>query len=479
MLAKGGIGSMVDDFSYRVRNRIDWMVELLDTKPLHFQQENIEVEEANASWGLDMLLLRLIQTGTLEEHPRNKKRLCNIWREFNKESPNMSFSLDDVLSNGWVRMVWDEWYIPRNFSISRIPENHESKLVLFLKELSACQYPDERVMFLPQLSYEFKQHKERYCSLPEIDWFLQKEILISTTVGYSLNFRCEYVKYFEEFLLSRLWEEKIVGPIEKHERLTWWKERYALFSSGYGFIQFLQPKSKSDFLDACVERLLIEKDCQGWDEESLRFTAELYADYPEQIEIIILEPITQSLNSTKVLDRMNWLNSLNRNDAGVFYDTPRDMLSTLFSYVLNYDDGNKERIRRLIDESSDRPFFYKYLSGEHNNYLAIPQLLLTEKHLLLGMYALSKFCSEYKNYRVFDEWKEKFEQQKLQEVWKEGLSFFMRSLQLMDTQQAAKTIVQLIEWLSGEIRKGGQRNWLQNKRQEQLDSFLNTLSNTD
>lgn len=464
-------------FSYQKKDRINWLTDLLVSPQQFFEKENKQADDAQSSWGLDMLLLRLIQSGSLEENPRNERMLREQWDEFITEMPNVGFTLEDVISNGWVRIVWDQWSIPREFFASRVNPDTQNHLVLFLKKLSASPYADERALNLPKLHEEMVKHKEIYSMMPNLEWFLEQELICKAGESYVLNTRHSFVNHFADRLLARLWEEQIAGPIQWDDRLSWWKEYFTLLFGGYQFINWLHEESKEKFLDAGVHRLLMEQDCIGWSEEGIRYAAQLYANYPDKMQVILQEPYIPSLRNDQKLDRMDWLMKLDENDAGRFLDTPRELLSTLFSYVLTHDGESKSRIQVLIEESTNRPFFYNSLTGNDNNYRAVPLLLLSEDHLLLGMHGLISYCSTYTNYKVFDEWKESFERLRMQEVWEEGLNFFTYTLLTMDKEKAVDCIIQLVEWLYADLREGGlQNSWKESKRKEQLNSILQKLA---
>jgi hypothetical protein len=85
----------------------------------HYKPIDKDADQAQSKWGLDILLLRLIQKGEVETDPRSYDKLADIWEDFCVNYPNIDFTFDEVIQNKWIRVVWDRWYLPQEFIYSR------------------------------------------------------------------------------------------------------------------------------------------------------------------------------------------------------------------------------------------------------------------------------------------------------------------------------------------------------------------------
>jgi hypothetical protein len=135
--------------------------------------ENKKADQYQAIWGMDILLLRLIQKGELEQDPRREATLAERYQVFCEEKSNTHFSIENVVKNGWVRIVWNRWYLPQGLIHSRSVES-TNELFLFLKKLSLVSYSDERKLMLRDVESELSLHRMRYPELPELDWFISE-----------------------------------------------------------------------------------------------------------------------------------------------------------------------------------------------------------------------------------------------------------------------------------------------------------------
>ncbi|SFB20516.1 hypothetical protein SAMN04488072_109165 [Lentibacillus halodurans] len=458
---------------YQKQEVVNQLFNKLLHRKSHYKPVDKDADQVQSKWGLDILLLRLIQKGEVEKDPRSYDKLVDIWEEFCVDYPNIDFTLDEVIQNGWVRVVWDRWYLPQEFIYSR-KKSSNNPLVIFMQLLSQVPYPDERKLKLNSVSKELDLHREHYPKLPELDWFLSEEIIFENENDLFLNCRHNFVAHYSSFLLAKLWEEEVVGPLNITERLTWWKNYFEVFGTGLSFFKYINNNSKSNFLDAAVERLLSEEDCIGWEEEMVKLSVEGLSRYPEKMTILPDLSYYYSPSSQKELDRMDWLTSIGSFDAGILMDRPRQMLDVIFSIVLRYDDGGKLRVKSLINNRKDRPYFYKMLSRDKYQSHIIPYLLLEDGASLIGMYALIHYEAE--NMGILSGSESKIREDKTKEIWDEGLSFLAYKLHKQTPKKATNFILELVEWFYREIRKPSIHSSKNHfRRKSQLNSILQLL----
>ncbi|MED1440098.1 hypothetical protein P4U23_16355 [Aeribacillus composti] len=194
--------------------------------------------------------------------------------------------------------------------------------------------------------------------------------------------------------------------------------------------------------------------------------------YPEKISIDSDLSYYSPISSQRELDKMNWLAKMEHSEAGLMMQRPRDMLHMLFSIVVEYDSG--QRIKKLINERLDRPFFYKCLAGDWHNSQVIPYLLLGDDTVLIGMYALIHF--EARTDGIWNDWARQRKQARTQEIWEEGLSFLAYALHKQPVGRGASLILELVEWFYRELRKPVLHSSVtHNRRKEQLDRILGLL----
>ncbi len=460
-------------FDYHKQEAANQLFNKLLPRKSHYEPASEDADEVQSRWGLEILLLRLIQKGELEKDPRNYDKLDDIWGNFHANYPNIDFTLDEVIQNSWVRVVWDRWYLPREFIFSK-EKTSNNPLFNFMQSLSLVSYPDERNLKLNSVSNEFDLHRKYYPDLPDLEWFSSNEIIFEKENDLFLNCQHNFITHYSPFLLAKLWEEEIVGPQKLEKRLTWWKNYFEVIGSGLSFFKYLNTTSKHNFLDAAVERLLFEKDCIGWEKERVNFLIEILSGNHERITISPNHSNYYALSSQKELDKLDWLTSIGKSDPGIFMDEPRQLLDMLFSIILNYDDLKKTRLKSLIDERKERPYFYKMLSADKYHFQIIPYLLLDDDASLIGMYSLIHYKAE--NIGLLSGSETKIRETRIKEVWSDGLSFLAYNLHRQTTKEAANFILELVEWFYREIRKPSihsSENYFRRKRQ--LDSILQLL----
>lgn len=445
---------------------------LLPKKKFH-QSNDKDADQAQSKLGLDFLLLRLIQKGKIEKDPRSYDELTAIWKVFCTNYPNIDFTLDEVIQNGWIRIVWDRWYLPQEFYHS-MNSSSDNPLVVFMQMLSQIPYPDERKLKLDPVSIVLDSHREHYPNLPDLDWFISEGIIFEKENNLYLNCSHKFVEHYSSFLLAKLWEEEIVGPLNYKERLSWWKNYFEIFRTGLSFFEHMNTNSQNNFLDSAVERLLSEEDCNGWEEEKVKVLAERLSMYADKMTVITDRSYYPSLPSSRELDKMNWLTSIGRLEAGIVMDRPRQMLDVLFSLILRYDDGERLRVKSLINNRNDRPYFYKMLSRDKYSSHIIPYLLLEDDAALIGMYALIHY--EADSNRNWNGSERKIQEAKTKKILDEGLSFLAYKLHRQTTEEVAGFILELVEWFYREIRNPSiHSSKVHLRRKSQLNSILQLL----
>lgn len=441
-----------------------------------YRLENKEADIAQSEWGLHLLLLRLLQVGTLTPDPRREEILVETWEVFVRANSGVDFSLEDLLNNGWVRIIWDKWYIPRNFIHFKRTQS-KNLVFLFLQQLSNISYSDEREVILPfSIKEELDFHRVKYPNLPDFEWFLSKKVIIKDEKQLKLNLSNELIIHFASFILGKLWEEKIAGPKEPFERLTWWKNYYECVNGGYDFFEDVNISGRKEFLDAAAKRLLIEEDCVGWEAESLKIAVEGLIRFPEKPSIVPGEFYPPSSNQSQEIDKLDWLSAISHTEAGIVSDGPRDLLRMLFSFVAEYDESvGKIILRKIIKHRKTRPFIYKLISEGNGYNQILPYLLLEEDTAVLGLYNLIHYEAKAEE-GYWNERMRKRQNDLTKRDFEEGLSFFAYMLHQQSVEKAADLILESVQWLYRQLRKPILHNKnIQVKRKEQLESLLEMI----
>lgn len=406
-----------------------------------------EADHAQSSFGLDLLILRFLQKGTLLKDSRSFERLNQEWVAFQSQHTGVSFALGDLIQNGWIRIVLGEWYIPQQFRFSgeRI-EPKSAHLYLFIEHLSSIQYAESRKVILQRCEDEIKYHRSFYKNVPSMDWFFEQELIVNEEEGFVLNMSHPYLHSYASFLAARLWEQTAVaGPEELDKRFMWWIKIYEMLHGGFDFFSYMNPTSQSYFLDACLNRLIKEKDCIDWKAESRKLVVEQTLDYHD---IELLSDLPEQKDRWNELRKLEWLASIDKTETGRYLDRPRALLDLLFSWIVEHEQGEPHRLLRLIELRYERPYFYKLLVRHET---IIPVLLFQEDTLPIGIYALAHYEPTVDIY-----WNEqtKLQQQKTaRALWKEGLSFFAYTFHRLPNKKATAIVLEIAKWFYRDLRK--------------------------
>lgn len=312
------------------------------------------------AWALDMLLLRWIQQSIISDNPRNIMQLNYVLEEYNKENTGANLCLDDLVSNGLVRIVWNTYYLPQRFILTRKEISEQSEHTLrFMQRLSKVPYPDTCVIQLQNVEQQLQEHKAYYPETPEIAWFLENDVLKKDEQNYLLNYHSVYVKNCSDFLLSRLWMEKKIGPADSNNRLDWWISYVLLISDSNKFIHAIKPLSLGELLDACCDRLLKEEDIIGWEEERQRLAAEAFPT-PEFVKMNKYISEISLPKDDSDLEKLFWFNQAT--DAAIYIHDPREILGMLFQWIIVGEGQgtvweDRPRLHKLLSERSKRPLY--------------------------------------------------------------------------------------------------------------------------
>lgn len=115
--------------------------------------------------------------------------------------------LDKIIQEACVRLVWDQWHIPRSFSFTRqVITEEASELRRFLNLLNSTPYSDSRLLIVT----------------------------------------CTNIKTFAARALASLWEDLTVGPMDRDERLSWWMERFEILREGFEFLEWVDPLAREE-----------------------------------------------------------------------------------------------------------------------------------------------------------------------------------------------------------------------------------------
>lgn len=460
-------------FDYHTQEEIySFTNKLLPEKSL-YRTHNEDADMAKAEWGLDLLLLRLIQKGNIEEDSRSCSKLNEKWKEFCSYHSSLDFNLKDVIDNGWIRIVWDRWYLPQEFNHPN-EKSFEQPLAIFMQMLKQLPHPDDRNLNLTFVNNELELHRQYYPELPELDWFISKDIILKREDNLYLNCNHDFIVHYSSFLTARLWEEEIIGPSDPEERLTWWKDYFEILAWGDPFFQNINTNSQKKFLDAALNRLLLEEDLIDWEKEQKKFLAEELSRSPEKITVDLEVSDYLAPPPSIELEKLDWMTYMEQSNAGIMMKEPRSLLNLLFSLICHYDE--EERLQEIIGERTNRPYFYQMLSttNKHDRARILPRLLLEKEALLIGMYNLIHFNAE--NIGNFVGTEQRIIDLKERDIWEHGLSFFAYSLNKQTEERAANIILELIAWFYHQTRKPiSYANKVHLTRNRQKTSFLQLI----
>ncbi|MGU3472849.1 hypothetical protein ACLBWT_17100 [Paenibacillus sp. D51F] len=445
-------------------------------RAIYFVNEE-NMDRATGAWALDTLLLRWLQYSTISDDPRSVSNLNYLLKEYNRENSDANLSLEELVSNGWVRIVWDTYHLPSNFIFHRKNVNEQSEhLFRFMKRLSEVPYPDSCVILLQNASQILQEHQSYYPGTPEFAWFLECEIIIEKEGGYVLNYRSNYVALYGSFLLSRLWMERVVGPSNSDHRLNWWIRYEALVGYSGDIIHLISSSLLGDLLDACLNRLLRERDGLSWEAERRRMAAEALAEsgsgQMEQYVSGISLP-----REDHDLEKLFWFDR--PSEAAIVIHRPRELLQQLFHWVMRGEGigtpwPDRPRLQRLLSERKDRPFLYHYLRNA--DAIIIPTLLTHPDFVVVGIALLALWEPSYPGDYFSRETRE--EAWKVEErLWFNSFAYLNHTVgQVLHVEQGvvAKWFEEILTWFEKRIRRNSfqspvaQSSKLQRKREHLL-----------
>lgn len=419
----------------------------------HGQWPESEFDEMRRDWAVDVLLLRWLQHSTVSADPRHRHELERQLEDYNRQHPEADLQLDSLLIHGAVRVVWDSFSVPRCIIFNRGDSGGNfSCLMDFLTQLSKVPHSYNCKLILRNPESSLKVHRSYYGLTPELTWFVEQDILIPLQGGYALNSRSGLIRYFCLFLLSRLWEERVVGPLDHDERLNWWIRYVESIGFSKALLKILSQQSRDELLDASVRRLLQEEDLIGWESERNKWVSEELADYsdPRWHEYVSHLSLPES-----EIDKLFWHDG--PNEAALTMHEPRQLLSVLFNWIVEEESiggfgSDRPRLRALLAHLENRPFFYQQLS--HIDPVVIPAFLTDPDLASIGLVLLAKW--EPKDPRhLYSMNKDNEILETELRIWSDALPFFSHSIRMLHQQpdQAAQIFEQVLTWFESEIRR--------------------------
>jgi hypothetical protein len=464
----------IADFTYYKDDLLKQYTDHLATvtyKQPHIEKDDANVFEAKEKWGIEFLLLRLLQHAQLSANPRQMSNLSEEVINYNKTEPKTPINLKDIIERGWVREIWGQWFLPHNVVINLSHFKDQShEFIPFLEKLKLVPYPDTRVFIIDKLNEIVEQHRITYKEFPEISWLYKEGIVREHEDTVLLNVQSKYVEASACFLLAKLWEEKVAGPDNIRDRLSWLMERFELFHSGWNFVGSLHTKAREEFLDACLERLLSEEDLIGWDSEKLKISIERTLD-------IVELPQDVSLPSQKLIDQLQWCDKNHLEDY-MHVNRSRMSLQVLFNWILEFETitfrSGRERFMELLEAAKERPAFMQFLleAMSDNQHTIIPFLLTQKKYVSIGLYLLSNVIRDGELSR-----NKYLKSDVYVELWEEGLWFAFYTLSTCSEEELVDLLIDIAAFLNEKVVMGSvhynpkkekvsKRNWL---------TFLNRL----
>ncbi len=98
------------------------------------------IHAGQASWVMDLLLLRFLQNAALTEDPRSVQSGRNALDTYCRAHPDADLNWDELVENGWLRVVWGRWYIPTGLG----RQDDKSHFLSFFRALKEVPYSDSR-----------------------------------------------------------------------------------------------------------------------------------------------------------------------------------------------------------------------------------------------------------------------------------------------------------------------------------------------
>ena len=418
---------------------------------------DVEVSMAQREWAIDLLILAILKHVSVSPNPRSIQTLEPLFNDFKASQPGTMLELDEIIQEGCVRLVWDQWHIPRSFSFTRqVITEEASDLKRFLNLLDSTPYSDTRSLIVTCNEELIESHRIGYTATPDVRWFIDNQVFKHEGEQIVLNVESPYLKTFAARALASLWEDLTVGPMDRDERLSWWMERFEILREGFEFLEWVVPLAREEFLDACVARLLVEQDCLGWDAEIRKIKVEWAAADVDQDQSLLNDQL--KLPDETLIGQVIWWEETNL-EAAQFVHEARERLSCLFSWVMRWEKKEfpfrtSARFGQLVDGLISRPFFmYELmLESQRSSPSLIPHYLLRPDTLATGTVLLAMFEPNFPgaNYSI----ETKLEREEIaRKLWQEAQPFISYTLTQMTDEVAAEAILQITSWLQGKVRK--------------------------
>ncbi|MEK4277651.1 hypothetical protein [Paenibacillus sp. FSL R7-0026] len=412
----------------------------------------LEFDQMRRDWGVDLLLLRWLQGSVISRDPRHRSELERLLEDYNTQYPEANLQLDSLLSHGVVRVVWDSFSVSRSIISNRkIPDVTTSHLTNFLEQISKVQYSSQSTINLFNPESSLNAHRSYYSQTPELTWFLEQEVLIPHQEGYAVNPSSGLIRYFDDFLLSRMWEEKIVGPIDFNERLNWWIRYVNLIGFSTDLLKSFSQIGREDLVQASINRILQEEDLIGWEKERNIWVSQRIDDYsdPSWCQYVDQIPLPDG-----EIDKLFWYESTD--EAAIHIHHPRQTLIMLFNWIVKSESfeefrSDRPKMRELLTHLENRPFLYHMLS--HIDPVAIPVILTDPDLASIGMVLLAKWESHDGRYKYLGS--EKETRQPALSIWSNAIPYFSLSIRMLHQQpdQVARILEKVLTWFEIEIRR--------------------------
>jgi hypothetical protein len=413
-----------------------------------------KVCHSQREWSADLFILRCLQSSSLSANPRSVKVLQDSLKRYKQANPDSSLTFSRLKREGWVRIVWGVWYIPFEFVVFKkhVDEN-SPHLYRFLKALSDIPYSDSREIVISNIEKIKEEHSRVYPATPSLESLIESEIILEKNGLLTLNPRSPYLTSFAPQILAKLWEDVQFGPQKMDERLTWWISYFELIRDGYKFLDYMNPLSRDQFLDACRDRLLKERDLIGWTEELNRIAANALSGYGK-VDLDVY--VSQYKLPDNEIEKLFWLE---RGPESAFHvDQPRERLSLLYLWIVGWECASKyvperPRLATLLQERKNRPFFFKELRTSCYRYPAvIPWLLCNPETVELGTALLAVFRASFPG-SYLDSTSQLEAERITEQLWKKGLVFAGHTIARMSEEESVSVIISLSSWLIQKARK--------------------------
>lgn len=354
---------------------------------------------------LGILISNLIKKSTIEESPKSLKSLNKMFNKFKENNKDIGFTLEELINNGWIRVVCDLWYIniSNTYSIEKIniqdvDENYK-QIILFIKQASKENYSKGRII-LNDFNSIIENHRIIFKKTPQIQWFEENEIIINRENRYLLNTASDKLRPYINQIIANYWSELLDEDIEERDRLIKWIKYKELFNGGYGFWNMLNKNDFKIFAKTALNLLLLEEDMGDWKKEISIMNKKLWLENPKYISdksIWWHEPKDSIEKIYKFYDKFNITS---------FIQNPREnidfLLEAIISYASCYDN---EILVKLIDNIDENVYLNRFLleNNAHLFHKVIIILLSNSETFLLGTSMILEIVYLKKDDYIYDD----------------------------------------------------------------------------